>query len=87
MRGDIGKLLTMAWNYLLADDAIAASLIGGKPQLDSGMAPGPQECEPANATVTLPQVEQHHNWAVNHLIAPFWPEGNPDVLDAAAATW
>lgn len=81
------KLLTMAWNYLLTDDAVAASLIGGKPQLDSGMAPSPEECEPTNAAVVLPQVEQHHNWAVNHLIAPFWPEGNPDVLDAAATTW
>jgi hypothetical protein len=82
-----GKLLTMAWNYLLADDAVAASLIGGKPQLDSAMAPGPEECEPSNTAVVLPQVEQHHNWAVNNLIAPFWPEGNPDVLDAAAVTW
>ena len=82
-----GKLLTMAWNYLLVDDAVAASLIGGKPQLDSGMAPSAEDCEPSNAAVTLPQVEQHHDWAVNHLIAPFWPEGNPDVLDAAATTW
>ena len=82
-----GKLLTMAWNHLLVDDAAAAALIGGKPQLDSGMAPGAQECEPANATVALPQVEQHHNWAVNHLVAPFWPEGNPDTLEAAATTW
>jgi hypothetical protein len=82
-----GKLLTMAWNYLLADDATAAALVGGSPQLSSGMAPSPQECEPSNAAVSLPQVEQHHNWAVNHLIAPFWPEGNPDTLDAAATTW
>ena len=82
-----GKLLMMAWNYLLTDDAVAASLIGGKPQLDSGMAPGAEECEPSNAAVVLPQVEQHHNWAVNHLIAPFWPEGDPDTLDAAATTW
>jgi Restriction endonuclease fold toxin 2 len=82
-----GKLLTMAWNYLLADDAVAAALVGGSPQLNSAMAPSPEECEPNNAAVSLPQVEQHHDWAVNHLIAPFWPEGNPDVLDAAAATW
>lgn len=81
------NLLGMAWNYLLADDAAAASLIGGKPRLNSGMAPGPQECEPSNAAVALPRVEQHHNWGVNHLIAPFWPEGDPDTLDAASATW
>lgn len=81
------NLLGMAWNYLLADDAAAASFIGGRPQLNSAMAPGPQECEPSNATVTLPQVEQHHNWAVNDLIAPFWPEGDPDTLDAASTTW
>lgn len=82
-----GNLLGMAWNYLLADDAAAASLIGGKPRLNSGMAPGAQECEPSNAATVLPQVEQHHNWGVNHLIAPFWPEGDPDTLDAASATW
>jgi hypothetical protein len=32
-------------------------------------------------------VQQHHNWAVNNLIAPFWPEGNPGQLRSAAATW
>jgi hypothetical protein len=42
-----GKLLTMAWNYLLADDAAAAALIGGRPQLDSAMAPGHRSASPA----------------------------------------
>lgn len=82
-----GRLLTMAWNYLIVDDAAAAALVGRHPQLDSGTAPSPQDCEPGNLHASLPEVQQHHNWAVNHLITPFWPEGDPDKLRNAATTW
>jgi hypothetical protein len=85
--GVSGRLLTMAWNYLTADNAAVAALVGGHPELDSAMAPSPGDCEPANLYATLPEVQQHHNWAVNELIAPFWPEGDPGARRAAAATW
>jgi hypothetical protein len=80
-RADANAIFTASVSFMSMKDYLAEVEAG------IGMAPGPSECEPSDVYASLPQVEQHHNWAVNHLIAPFWPEGDPGTLQAAAATW
>lgn len=84
-----GRLLTMAWNYLKTEDAVAAAMNGGRIDTAAPARSAAQadECDPGSAHQQLPEVVGRHNWVVNHLIAPFWPEGDPDRLRLAAGRW
>lgn len=82
-----GRLLTMAWNYLLAEDAIAVSFRAPAMGLEGRPKSSQYDCDPGSQHQQLPEVVGHNNWAVDHLVTPFWPQGDPDKLRAAGRTW
>jgi restriction endonuclease fold toxin 2 of polymorphic toxin system len=81
-----GRLLTMAWNYLKQEDAVAAAFNGGQIDTSSAMT-NPPECEPSGAAAGLPSVTSAGQSSGIPIVGKFWPQGNPDQLRAAAQVW
>jgi hypothetical protein len=79
------RLLSMATNYLAAEDAIAASMTG-KVNTSSGLSPsaGQQQCAPSEAHNTLPMVTGSKQVHEIPVIGKFWPQGDPDRRQLAA---
>jgi hypothetical protein len=82
-----GRLLTMAWNYLITEDKIAASFNGGHIDTTSGIQRQPENCQPSEAYVALPAVTGAKQTSSIPVISRFWPQGDPDKLRAAARIW
>lgn len=81
------RLLKMASNYLAAEDAAAASFTG-KINSESGLSTSAAEgCEPSNAAASLPMVTGSKQVHEIPVIGKFWPQGDPDKLQAAANVW
>ncbi|MFG2825316.1 restriction endonuclease fold toxin-2 domain-containing protein [Kitasatospora sp. NPDC048365] len=81
-----GRLLTMAVNYLKAEDAIAAALTGNI-QTSSATAQRAQECEPSEAYSSLPMVTGSKEVHEIPVIGKFWPQGDPERLRHAGEVW
>ncbi|MFJ4676970.1 restriction endonuclease fold toxin-2 domain-containing protein [Kitasatospora sp. NPDC088783] len=81
-----GRLLTMAANYLAAEDSIAAAMTG-KIDTSSGTAQRAQECEPSEAYTGLPMVTGSKEVHEIPVIGKFWPQGDPDRLRHAGEVW
>lgn len=82
------RLLTMAWNYLKNEDAIAGALLGSAPDSTAGLAqPQQGECEAQNAYQSLPQVLGQGEQSSIPVIGRFWPQGDPAKLRAAGVIW
>jgi hypothetical protein len=82
------RLLTTATNYLKTDNAGAAALLGRMtPSPAVGPRSGASQCEPSNAAASLPAVTGARQTKDIPVIGDLWPQGDPDKLRAAAATW
>ncbi|MFE9427725.1 restriction endonuclease fold toxin-2 domain-containing protein [Kitasatospora sp. NPDC006697] len=80
------RLLTMATNYLATEDSIAAALTG-KIDTQSGLQPTGDQCDPTNASASLPMVTGSKQVHEIPVIGKFWPQGDPDKLRHAAQVW
>jgi hypothetical protein len=80
------KLLTMASNYLAAEDAVAARFTGAIDASSFAKVPQPQ-CEPQEVSAALPMVTGSKEVHEIPVIGRFWPQGNPDHLRDTAKVW
>ncbi|WP_329454093.1 restriction endonuclease fold toxin-2 domain-containing protein [Streptomyces sp. NBC_01497] len=83
MGGAANTLYTMSANYLVAD----AQVLNGMrlpAQLPASSNP---DCDSEPRPVEIPTAVGHQNWAVRHIIAKFWPQGDPDALRQAGRDW
>jgi uncharacterized protein YukE len=80
--GTANGLFATAQTYVSADADIA-SRFGKGYSLPSQS----EECEEDSKIVTLPSVRGYVSWPVSHIIAKFWPKGNPDKPHQAAEDW
>jgi hypothetical protein len=80
------KLLTMASNYLAAEDAVAARFTGAIDTSAFAKVKQP-ECEPQEVSQALPMVTGSKEVHEIPVIGRFWPQGNPDRLRDAGRVW
>ena len=80
------RLLTMAVNYLEAENVVGKSL-GSSIDVSSGLSPQTEECEPTNAAASLPEVTGAKQSSGIPVIGRYWPQGDTGKLRNAAATW
>lgn len=75
-------LFGTAQTYVSADADIASRFGKGYSLPSQG-----EECEEDSKIVTLPSARGYASWPVSHIIARFWPQGNPAKLQQAAGDW
>lgn len=82
--GTSNGLFDTAATYVNADEDVASRLGKGGYQIPSQSSPN---CDQEMRTVELPSARGHASWPVSHIIAHFWPQGDPGRLRQAAEDW
>jgi hypothetical protein len=80
------RLLTMAVNYLEAENQISKSL-GSSIDVSSALSPDTSECEPTGAAAKLPEAVGAGQHSSIPVIGRFWPQGDTGRLRSAAQVW
>lgn len=81
--GTSNGLYDTVMTYVRAEEDITSQL--RQPyQLPAASSP---DCDQSSKIIQLPSARGHASWPVSHIIAQFYPQGDPDKLQQAAEVW